>query len=132
MVRKITFDEDYVQTIENQQIAQEKIQTAEFDSQAAAFDAQAAIREAEGIKEKNILLAEARAEARRVEALANAAAIVVEAAAEAEAIELQGSALRANRDMLQWTFIQEWDGVLPVFMTDSGILPILPLDGIVK
>ena len=52
-------------------------------------------------------------------------------ASQAEAIELQGTALLDNPTMMQWTFIQEWNGTLPVFMTDSGLLPILPLDGII-
>jgi regulator of protease activity HflC (stomatin/prohibitin superfamily) len=139
-VRSFGFDEEYVQTIENQQIAQEKIETARFDSEAAEFEKQQAIRAAEAVKQDTILQAEAaaertllnanaKAEARVLEAGAEAEAIRLEGAASAFAIEAQGEALRAYAEMLQWEFLSEWNGAMPrILMGDNDIMTLLPLE----
>jgi len=130
LVRKITFDPDYVQAIENQQIEQERIQTAEFTAQAAEFERDAQIRAAEAEKQRDILLAEANAQKTLLNAEANAQAIVLEANAQAGAIRVQGEALRSFSEMMQWTFLEQWNGVLPIYMTGESITPLLPLEEI--
>lgn len=125
-LRKIEFDSDYVQAIENQQIAQEKIRTAEFDAEAAEWRKEGAIRLSEGDKQREILLAEADAQRTRLSAEANADARKLSAAAEAYAIEQQGAALRRYPEVIQWTFVQNLDvewGILP----DTGVTPLLPV-----
>jgi regulator of protease activity HflC (stomatin/prohibitin superfamily) len=95
LIRKIDFDVDYVQTIENQQIAQEQIKTAKFDAQAAEFERDRLIRLAEAEKQQTILNAEA--DAQRVK---------LNADAQAYAINSQGEALRVNPEILSWEFIK--------------------------
>jgi regulator of protease activity HflC (stomatin/prohibitin superfamily) len=114
LVRKIDFDPDYVLTIEQQQIAQEQIETAKYQSEAAEYEKQKLIRQAEAEAERNKLNAEAeafrnvelakadaqkvelnaqaQANAKRLAADADAYAIVVEAKANAEEQRLIGEA----------------------------------------
>jgi regulator of protease activity HflC (stomatin/prohibitin superfamily) len=95
LVRKIEFDADYIQAIEKQQIAQENIETAQYEAQAAEFE-----------RDRQIKLAEAEAERKRL--LADA---------EAYAISIKGQALRNNPLVIQFEFVSnlsnvEW-GILP-------------------
>jgi regulator of protease activity HflC (stomatin/prohibitin superfamily) len=127
LVRKIEFDADYVQSIEEQQIAQEKIETAQYDSQAAEFERDRQIRLSEAEKQKQILLAEADARQIELKADADAYGIRVQADAEAYSIDIQGRALRANPMIMQWEFIKNLDidwGLLP----SDGVVPLLPLE----
>ena len=116
LVRKISFDPDYVLAIEQQQIAQEQIETAQFNAQAAEFKRDEAIRLAEAEKQRNILLAEATAQQ-----------TVLEATAEATAIELQGAALRKYPEVMQWEFVQNLKGVQWGILPADGIMPLLQM-----
>ncbi len=94
LLRNIRFSDIYLQAIEDKQIAQQRIQKAEYERQ-----------EAEKVKERKI----------------------IEAEAEAEAIRLKGETLRANPQVIQFEFVQKmaddinW-GVLP-----DDILPLVDL-----
>jgi len=94
LLRHIAFSTEYASAIEEKQVAEQKIQKAEFQRQ-----------EAEKLKEKKI----------------------IEAEADAEAIRLKGETLRANPQVIQYEFVQKmapdinW-GVLP-----DDILPMLNL-----
>ena len=96
LLRNIQFSENYLQAIEDKQVAQQRIQKAEYERQ-----------EAEIVKEKKI----------------------IEAQAEAESIRLKGETLKANPQVIQFEFVQKmaddinW-GVLP-----DGVLPLLNLGG---
>jgi len=116
LVRKITFDPDYIQAIENQQIAQENIKTAQFNAEAAEFKREEAIRLSEGDKQRDILLAEAAARK-----------TVLNAEAEAESIRLQGAALREFPEVIQWQFVQDLDGIAWGLIPSDGLTPLLPL-----
>lgn len=94
LLRNIRFSDIYLQAIEDKQIAQQRIQKAEYERQ-----------EAEKVKERKI----------------------IEAEAEAEAIRLKGETLKAYPQVIQFEFVQRmaddinW-GVLP-----SDILPLVDL-----
>jgi len=100
LVRKIEFDEDYVATIEQQQIAQEQITTADFNAQAAKYEKEQQITMSEADAQRAVLLAEA--EAQQIRLLADA---------EAYSIEVRGAALKSNPEVLQLEFVSKLDGV---------------------
>jgi len=115
-LRKIAFDENYVQAIEQQQIAKEGIETARFQSQAAEFEAN-----------RTAALAKGDAQASIERATGNAEAVRIAAAAEADAIRLRGEALKSFPEVLQLNFIEalrtiQWM-VLP-----SDIVPLIPFE----
>lgn len=116
LVRKIDFDVDYIAAIEQQQIAQEAIQTAQYQSEAAEYERDRQITLAEAEKERNILLAEAEAEQVRMAA-----------DAEAYGIEARGAALRQNPELVQWEFVKNLTGVQWGIMPDSSVTPLLPV-----
>jgi len=96
LLRNIKFSDAYLQAIEAKQVAQQKIQKAEYERQ-----------EAEKIKEKKI----------------------IEAEAEAEAIRLKGEMLKKNPQVIQFEFVQKvspdvkW-GILP-----DNIIPMMDFNG---
>jgi len=137
LVRGIDFDQDYVDTIEAQQIEEEKIKTEEFKAQQAVYTAQqtaalekgraeAAVIAAEGQAKAVQLAADADAYAVEARANADANAITVKAEAQAEANKLLGRSLDAQ--LLQYQFILNMDAVDWGFLPAEGVLPLLPLD----
>jgi regulator of protease activity HflC (stomatin/prohibitin superfamily) len=116
LVRKIDFDEEYVRAIELQQIAQEAIETREYEAQAAEFERDRQITLSEADARRQVLLAESQAEQQRL--LADA---------EAYSIETRGAALRAYPEMLQLEFINQLENVTWGIMPDTGINPLLQL-----
>lgn len=99
LLRDVKFTDEYASAIEQKQIAQQRIQKAEYERQ-----------EAEKIKEKKI----------------------IEAQADAESIRLRGETLRANPAVIQYEFVQKFApnvswGILP-----SGAVPFLDLGKIAK
>ena len=96
LLRHIAFSEEYASAIEEKQVAEQKIQKAEYQRQ-----------EAEKLKEKKI----------------------IEAEADAEAIRLKGISLRNYPQVIEFEFVQKmaddinW-GVLP-----DNVLPMLNLGG---
>lgn len=118
LVRKVEFDADYIAAIEQQQIAQEAIKTAQYQAEAAEHERDRQITLAEAEKQRNILLAEAGAEQTRLQA-----------DAEAYSITARGKALRANPELVQWEFVKNLDvtwGILP----DSSVTPLLPVPSV--
>lgn len=94
-LRDVNFKEDYEKTINDQQIAREKIQTAQFEADAAVYKAQ-----------ENVALAKGQAEATIERAKGDAESLLINARAEAESIALRGLALRDNPVVLKLEFIQ--------------------------
>ncbi len=94
LLRNVRFSEVYLKAIEDKQVAQQRIQKAEYERQ-----------EAEKVKERKI----------------------IEAEAEAQAIKLKGETLRANPSVIQFEFVQKmapninW-GILP-----NSAIPLLDL-----
>ena len=127
LVRKIDFGEEYINAIEQQQIAQEAIETARYQSEAAEYEKERQIRLAEAEAERTKLLAAAEAERTKLLAGADAERQRLLADAEAYGIEARGKALKQYPELTQWEFIRnlqnvEW-GILP----DTGITPLIPV-----
>lgn len=97
LLRNISFSEVYLQSIEDKQVAQQRIQKAEYEKQ-----------EAEILKEKKI----------------------IEAQAEAEAIRLKGETLRANPQVIQFEFVQKMADDITWGILPDGALPLLNLGDI--
>ena len=116
VLRKIDFDADYVQTIEAQQIAKEKIETAQYDAQAAVFSAQ-----------QTIELATGTAGAKGEQAKGDAQAAIINAEAEAKAIALRGQALEQFPQVLQLNFIEMLKFANFMFFPSDTITPFFPL-----
>lgn len=95
-LRNVTFSDEFATAIEDKQVAFQKIKRAEYQKQ-----------EAEQLKEKKI----------------------VEAQADAESIRLRGDALRQNPSVIQYEFVQKlapnvgW-GILP-----DGVTPLVNIPG---
>lgn len=94
-VSKPEFEADYVNAIEEKQIAFERIQTERNNAAAAAQTARGKVETAKG-----------DAEARRQEAQGEADAITTLAEADRQAIELRGEALSQYPEVLQLEFVQ--------------------------
>lgn len=94
-LRKITFEEEYIQAVEQKQIEAEKIIAEQYKRDQATFQAEATVELAKG--QANATIEIARGEAERKIALAEA---------EAEAIKLKGEALAKYPEIMQFEFIQ--------------------------
>ena len=116
LVRKIDFDTEYINAIEQQQIAQEAIQTAQYQAEAAEYEKQGQIRLAEAGAERIKLLAAAEAERMRLMA-----------DAEAYSIEARGEALKEYPELVQWEFVRNLEGIQWGILPGDGITPLMPL-----
>lgn len=104
-LRKIAFDDDYVAAIEQQQIAQEQIETARYQAQAAIYQAEKTVQLAKG---------DAQAEIER-------------ARGDAQAIEERGKALDKYPQILQLEFIKQLTGVSWGILPSEGLTPLIAL-----
>jgi prohibitin 2 len=116
LIRKIDFDAEYISAIEQQQIAQEAIETARYQSEAAEYEKERQIRLAEAEAERTKLLAEAEAQRQRL--LADS---------EAYSIEARGAALEKYPQLVQWEFVRNLEGVTWGILPGEGITPLVPL-----
>jgi len=121
-LREITFQDDYIQAVEQKQIEAEKIIAEQYKRDQAKFQAEAAVELAKG--EANATIERARAEAERKK---------IVAAAEAEAIRLKGEVLTQYPEIMQFEFIQglsspdstvKW-GIMPA----GSLVPFLDVTG---
>lgn len=87
-------------------------------------------------EERNLIIQKKKAEIARVDAQAKADAEVIKAKADAEkvrlageaeaaAIRAKGEALKENRQLVELTAAEKWNGVLPTTMTPNGTLPFV-------
>jgi len=107
LIRDISFDPLYVDSIVAKQIAAENIVTQRNNALAAQNTAQQQINLAKG----------------------EADSVVLVAAAQAEAIELQGAALAQYPDMIQWQFVIDLQGVEWGILPSDGVTPLIPIPG---
>jgi regulator of protease activity HflC (stomatin/prohibitin superfamily) len=131
-LRKIDFQDDYVQAIEQKQIEAENVTTEKNRAEQAKWKAQSAIEEAKGQAEATI--ENARGEAERIKLLAagNAEKIKLLAEAEAQSIKLKGEVLETYPEVIQLEFVESlkdpegkvtW-GIMP----QSNLLPFLNVE----
>jgi len=116
LVRKIDFDPDYIAAIEQQQIAQEAIETAKYQSEAAEYEKERQIRLAEADAERIKLLAGADAERQRL--LADS---------EAYSIQARGEALQEFPEVVQWEFVRNLQNIQWGILPSEGLTPLIPI-----
>lgn len=80
--------------------------------------------------QKQVAQAEAENKAIKLQADAEAYRITVQAKAEADAIKLKGDALRNNKELVDLTIAEKWDGSVPQTVVASGeggssVVPLL-------
>ena len=116
LIRKIDFDEDYIRAIEQQQIAEEAIETARYQSEAAEYE-----------KARQIRLSEASAEGVKLQAAAEAERQRLLAEAEAYGIQIRGQTLRDYPEIVQWEFVRNLESVRWGLLPSDGLTPLMPL-----
>ena len=140
VLRNITFSDEYAQSVEQKQIAEQKAQEAAFvveqrkqeaeqARQTAQGQADAAVLEAEGKAKSRVIAAEAEAEAVVIQAKAEAEARLIRAEAEQEALQLIAIALATNPDLLNYEYIQKLAPGIQVMLVPNDNPYLLPLPG---
>lgn len=126
LIRGIQFDADYVQSIEDQQIQEVQIKTAQFQADQAKEEARRTVTLEQGKADAQVVSAKGQAEAVKLAADADAYSITAKAKAQAEANQLLARSL--STPLLQYQFINNMDAVNWGFLPSEGILPFLPLE----
>ncbi|NJC97909.1 MAG: hypothetical protein C3F07_00470 [Anaerolineales bacterium] len=116
VLRDITFTEEYAQSIEQKQIAEQQALQAAFVVESKKQEAEQARQIAQGQADAAVIAAKGAAEAQ-----------IIQAQAQAQANELIGQSLQANPEILQYQYILKLaPGVQTIFIP-SGNQFILPL-----
>lgn len=116
VLRDITFTEEYAQSIEQKQIAEQQALQAQFVVESKRQEAEQARQIAQGQADAAVIAAKGAAEAQ-----------IIQAEAQAKANELIGQSLQANPEILQYQYILKLaPGVQTIFIP-SGNQFILPL-----
>jgi len=116
VLRNIAFSEEYADSVEQKQIAEQLAQQAAFIVQQREQEAEQARQVAQGEADAVVIQAEGRAEAR-----------VIEAKAEAEALGLISSALKNNPDLITFEYIQKLGPGIQVMLVPQDNPYLLPL-----
>ena len=119
VLRNIAFSEEYADSVEQKQIAEQLAQQAAFVVEQRAQEAEQARQVSTGLADAGVIEAEGRALAR-----------VIEAKAEAEALELLAAALQDNPDLLTFEYIQKLSPGIQVMLVPNDNPYLLPLPSI--
>ena len=111
------FSEEYINAIEQKQVAEQNLIKTRTEQEQAIVIAQAAAKQ-------KLIAAEAEAEAAVIEAEARAKQIAVEAAAQSEANRKLAESL--SKELINYETIKKWDGKLP--QVQSGSSPLIGFD----
>lgn len=116
VLRDITFTEEYAQSIEQKQIAEQQALQAKFVVESKKQEAEQARQIAQGKADAAVIAAKGAAEAR-----------LIEAQAEAQALQYIADVLRSNPTLLQYQYITNLaPGVQTIFIPSDNQF-ILPL-----
>ncbi|MBN6069029.1 hypothetical protein HYE54_09890 [Aggregatibacter actinomycetemcomitans] len=113
----IQFNKEYEKRVEESVQKNVAIQTAERELLIQQ-------KQAEIVK----VNAQAKADAEVIQAKADAEKVRLAGEAEAAAIRAKGEALKENRQLVELTAAEKWNGVLPQTMTPSGALPFVKIN----
>lgn len=115
ILRNITFSDEYSQSVEQKQIAEQQALQAELTVEQKRQEAEQARQEAQGLADAAVIAAEGAAKAR-----------IIEAEAEAEALRLIAAALAENPSLLQYQYITKLAPDVKVILMPTGSQFILP------
>ena len=114
----VNFSKNYESIIEQTAQKKQEVETARNELQKVQIESQ-----------KQVAQAEAENKAIKLQADAEAYRITVQAKAEADAIRLKGDALRSNRELVDLTIAEKWDGSVPRTVVARGhgssVVPLL-------
>ena len=115
----VNFSKNYESIIEQTAQKKQEVETARNELQKVQIESQ-----------KQDAQAEAENKAIKLQADAEAYRITVQAKAEADAIKLKGDALRNNKELVDLTIAEKWDGSVPQTVVASGeggssVVPLL-------
>ena len=115
----VNFSKNYESIIEQTAQKKQEVETARNELQKVQIESQ-----------KQVAQAEAENKAITLQADAEAYRITVQAKAEADAIKLKGDALRNNKELVDLTIAEKWDGSVPQTVVASGeggssVVPLL-------
>jgi regulator of protease activity HflC (stomatin/prohibitin superfamily) len=127
VLRNITFSDEYAQSVEQKQIAEQKAQEAAFVVEQRKQEAEQARQTAQGQADAAVIASEGDAKAIIIKADADAEARLIQAEAEAEALELLGEAIEANPDILTLEYIQKLGPGIRVMLVPNDNPFLLPL-----
>ncbi|MEA1977496.1 MAG: prohibitin family protein [Chloroflexota bacterium] len=116
VLRNIAFSDEYADSVEQKQIAEQLAQQAAFVVQQREQEAEQARKVARGQADAAVIEAEGRALAR-----------VIEAEAEKEALDLIAAALLGNPELLTFEYIQKLGPGIQVMLIPSDNPFLLPL-----
>ena len=116
LVRKVDFSTDYVNAIEQKQIAQQAIETAKYHSEAAEYEKERQIRLSEADAKRITLLAQADADRQRL--LADS---------EAYSIRQRGAELQKYPAMVQWEFVRNLQNVQWGILPGDQVTPLMTM-----
>ncbi|HUN22280.1 MAG TPA: prohibitin family protein [Anaerolineales bacterium] len=119
-IRDIAFTEEYAQSIEQKQIAEQQAEQAKFVVQQRLQEAEQARALAQGQADAAVIAAEAEAQAQVLAAQAEAEAIKIKAEAQAQALREIGEALSSNPDLLQYTYVQNLSDNVEIMLVPSN------------
>jgi regulator of protease activity HflC (stomatin/prohibitin superfamily) len=116
VLRDITFTEEYAQSIEQKQIAEQQALQAAFVVESKKQEAEQARQIAQGQADASVIAARGAAEAR-----------LIEANAEAQALELLAAALEDNPQLIEYQYVLKLSPGVQTIFVPSGNQFILPL-----
>jgi regulator of protease activity HflC (stomatin/prohibitin superfamily) len=116
VMRDITFTEEYAQSIEQKQIAEQQALQAAFVVESKKQEAEQARQIAQGQADAAVIASRGAAEAR-----------LIEAEAEAEALELIAAALEDNPQLIEYQYVLKLAPGVQTIFVPSGNQFILPL-----
>lgn len=116
VLRDITFTDEYAQSIEQKQIAEQQALQAKFVVEQKKQEAEQARQIAQGQADAAVIQAKGEAEAR-----------LIQARAEAEALKLIAEALASNPNLLTYEYISKLAPGVRVILVPSNAPFILPL-----
>lgn len=116
VLRDITFTEEYAQSIEQKQIAEQQALQAKFVVEQKKQEAEQARQVAQGQADAAVIAARGAAEAR-----------LIQAEAEAKANDLIASSLAGRPELLTWLYINKLAPNITVMLLPSGAPFVFPL-----
>jgi len=119
------FSEEFTVAIEAKVTAEQRAQEAKNKLEQIRYEAEALIIQALAQKNATITTAEAEAMSRIIAAQAEADALILQKTAEAEAIQLVTAQL--TEAYMEYLWLIQWDGVLPIYWASDAPLPFLQI-----
>jgi len=130
VIRNIAFSDEYADSVEQKQIAEQLAQQAKFVVEQRRQEAEQARQQAQGEADSRVIKAEGDAQAVIIAAQADAEARLIQAEAEAKALELLGKIVNTYPDVLTLEYINKIAPNVGVMLLPNDNPFLLPLPGV--